>query len=127
MQDLLIKIIKMDEQARKTAEIAKAEKLKSEQEVEALREQIYNDYIKRAKERIEKNIAVVDDLAVSWLVKPQYGPAGCSLSAARLTYHSESLSLFDAECQVVKGLHYFPVLAETAAFDREMLLQMFNF
>nr|WP_316624266.1 hypothetical protein [uncultured Ruminococcus sp.] len=58
MQDLLIKIIKMDEQARKTAEIAKAEKLKSEQEVEALREQIYNDYIKRAKERIEKNIAV---------------------------------------------------------------------
>ena len=58
MQDLLIKIIKMDEQARKIAEIAKAEKLKSEQEVEALREQIYNDYIKRAKERIEKNIAV---------------------------------------------------------------------
>ena len=58
MQDLLRKIIKMDEQARKTAEKAKAEKLQSEQEVEALREQIYNDYIKRAKERIEKNIAV---------------------------------------------------------------------
>ena len=36
----------------------KAEKLESEKEVEALREQIYNDYIKRAKERIEKNIAV---------------------------------------------------------------------
>ena len=58
MQDLLAKIIKMDEQARKIEQQAKAEKLESEKEVEALREQIYNDYIKRAKERIEKNIAV---------------------------------------------------------------------
>ena len=58
MQDLLAKIIKMDEQARKIEQQAKAEKLESEKEVEALREQIYNDYIKRAKERIEKNTAV---------------------------------------------------------------------
>ena len=58
MQDLLAKIIEMDEQARKIAQKANAEKLQSEQEVEALREQIYNDYINRAKERIEKNIAV---------------------------------------------------------------------
>ena len=63
MQELLAKIIEMDEQARKIGQKAKAEKLQSEQEVEALREQIYNDYIKRAKERIEKNTAVDKALA----------------------------------------------------------------
>ena len=58
MQDLLKKIIQMDEQARKAEQQARVEKLKSEQEIEALREQIYNDYIVRAKDRVEKNIAV---------------------------------------------------------------------
>ena len=58
MQDLLKKIIEMDEQARKIEQQAKSEKIKSEQEVEELREQIYNDYIERARERVEKNIAV---------------------------------------------------------------------
>ena len=58
MQDLLKKIIEMDEQARKIEQQAKDEKIKSEEEVEQLREQIYNDYIVRAKDRIEKNIAV---------------------------------------------------------------------
>ena len=58
MQDLLKKIIEMDEQARKIEQQAKDEKIKSEEEVEQLKEQIYNDYITRAKDRIEKNIAV---------------------------------------------------------------------
>ena len=58
MQDLLKKIIEMDEQARKIEQHAKTEKLKSEEEVDRLREQIYNDYITRAKDRIEKNMAV---------------------------------------------------------------------
>ena len=58
MQDLLKKIISMDEQARKAEQEAKAEKIKSEEEIEALKEQIYNDYIVRARERVEKNIAV---------------------------------------------------------------------
>ena len=58
MQDLLKKIIEMDEQARKIEQQAKDEKIKSEEEVEQLKEQIYNDYIVRAKDRIEKNIAV---------------------------------------------------------------------
>ena len=31
------------------------------------------------------------------------------------------------EAEVIEGLNDFLVLAETAAFDREMLLQMFNF
>lgn len=58
MQDLLKRIIEMDEQARKIEQQAKDEKLRSETEVEQLKEQIYNDYIVRAKDRIEKNIAV---------------------------------------------------------------------
>lgn len=58
MQDLLKKIIEMDEQARKIEEDARREKIRSEEEIERLREDIYNDYIERAKERVEKNIAV---------------------------------------------------------------------
>ena len=58
MQDLLKKIIEMDEQARKIEQQAKSEKLKSEEEVEALRRKIYDDYIERARDRVEKNIAV---------------------------------------------------------------------
>lgn len=58
MQDLLKRIIEMDEQARKIEKEAESEKIKSEEEVDKLRVQIYNDYIERAKERIEKNIAV---------------------------------------------------------------------
>ncbi len=58
MQDLLKKIVEMDEQARKIEQQANSEKIRSEQEVEELREKIYNDYIVRARERVEKNIAV---------------------------------------------------------------------
>lgn len=58
MQDLLKKIIEMDEQARKIEQQAKDEKIKSEEEIEKLKETIYNDYIVRAKDRVEKNIAV---------------------------------------------------------------------
>ena len=58
MQELLLKIIEMDKKARAIEQQAKSEKIKSEEEVEAMREQIYNDYIERAKARIEKNIAI---------------------------------------------------------------------
>ncbi|MBQ7218770.1 MAG: hypothetical protein IJS27_04625 [Ruminococcus sp.] len=58
MQDMLAKIIAMDENARKIKEEAEQNKIKSEKEIEELREKIYSDYIERAKERIEKNIAV---------------------------------------------------------------------
>ena len=58
MQDLLKKIIEMDEQARKIEQEAKLEKIKSEEEVEQLRVKMYNEYIEKAKDRVEKNIAV---------------------------------------------------------------------
>lgn len=58
MQDLLAKIIEMDENARKIKEEAELDKIKSENEIKELRQKIYDDYIERAKERVEKNIAV---------------------------------------------------------------------
>ena len=58
MQELLAKIIEMDSKARKIKEQAQTKKLESEQEVEKLRQQIYDDYIGRAKERVEMNISV---------------------------------------------------------------------
>ena len=58
MQELLARIIEMDAKARKARESAEREKVSSEQEIEELRQKIYNDYISRAKERVEKAIAV---------------------------------------------------------------------
>lgn len=58
MQDMLAKIIAMDENARKIKEEAERDKQNSEKDIEELREKIYRDYIERAKERVEMNIAV---------------------------------------------------------------------
>ena len=58
MQTLLNKIIEMDEKAREMTLEAEKAKERSEQEIEKLKNDIYNDYITRAKERVEKNIAV---------------------------------------------------------------------
>ena len=63
MQDMLAKIIAMDENARKIKEKAEQDKINSEREVEEMREKIYLDYIERAKERIKKNIAVDKKIA----------------------------------------------------------------
>ena len=58
MQELLARIIEMDAKARRAKAEAEREKLNSEQEIEELRQKIYNDYISRAKERVEKRIAI---------------------------------------------------------------------
>ena len=58
MQELLSKIIETDKKARKIKNAAEDYKLSSEQEIEELRQKIYDDYITRAKERVEKNIAI---------------------------------------------------------------------
>ena len=60
MQDLLKKIIEMDEQARKIEQQAKSEKLKSEEEVEALRRKIYDDY------RLKTKMAGVHATTEAW-------------------------------------------------------------
>ena len=58
MQELLAKIIEMDANARRIREQAEKEKLSSEDEIEVLRQKIYDDYITRAKDRVEKNISI---------------------------------------------------------------------
>ena len=58
MQELLSKLIEMDERARALREEAEREKAKSEKNVDKLRRHIYDDYIERAKDRVEKNFAV---------------------------------------------------------------------
>ncbi len=58
MQDMLKKIIEMDEQARLVKEKAKLEKAAAEKEIIETKQKIHDNYIERAKERVEKNLAV---------------------------------------------------------------------
>ncbi len=58
MQELLAKIVEMDAKARRIKEQAERDKLSSEAEIEELRQKIYDDYITRAKDRVEKNISI---------------------------------------------------------------------
>ena len=58
MQELLAKIIEMDANARRMKAVAEQEKQQGEEEIEKLRQQIYDDYITRARERVKKTIAV---------------------------------------------------------------------
>ena len=59
MQDLLSRIIEMDERARRIHEQAQREKEISEDEIEIMRQQIYDEYITRAKERVEEKLASI--------------------------------------------------------------------
>lgn len=58
MQDMLKKIIEMDEQARLVKEKAQQEKAATENEIIETKKKIYNDYIERAKDRVKKNLEV---------------------------------------------------------------------
>ena len=58
MQDMLKKIIEMDEQARLVKEKAQQEKAATENEITLTKKKIYNDYIERAKDRVKKNLEV---------------------------------------------------------------------
>ena len=58
MQDMLKKIIEMDEQARLVKEQAQKDKAATEHEVIETKKKIHDDYIERAKERVKKNLEV---------------------------------------------------------------------
>lgn len=58
MQDMLKKIIEMDEQSRLVKEKAQQEKAATEKEIIETKEKIYNDYINRANDRVKKNLEV---------------------------------------------------------------------
>ena len=58
MQDMLKRIIEMDEQARLVKEQAKKEKAATEQEIIETKKKNYDEYIERAKDRVRKNLEV---------------------------------------------------------------------
>lgn len=55
MQDMISKIVKMDEEARKINEQAERSITNSNDDICAYREKIRNEYLVRARKRIEKN------------------------------------------------------------------------
>ncbi len=55
MQDLIKQIVDMDRKAKEITDAAQIEKISSEKEVVAKREQIRNDYLERARKRIAIN------------------------------------------------------------------------
>lgn len=55
MQDMLKKIVEMDDQARQITDAAKLEKINTEKEILQKREDIREQYLARARARIEKN------------------------------------------------------------------------
>lgn len=55
MEDMLAKIVEMDEKARELTEEANREKATSEQDIAKAKEAVYNDYIEKARKRIAKN------------------------------------------------------------------------
>lgn len=55
MQDMIAKIVEMDEKARELTAKAQREKAMSEQDIATAKEKIYNDFIERARRRIQLN------------------------------------------------------------------------
>lgn len=55
MQDMIAKIVEMDEKARELTAQAQREKAMSEQDIATAKEKIYNDFIERARRRIQLN------------------------------------------------------------------------
>ncbi|MCI9272761.1 MAG: hypothetical protein HFE39_02265 [Clostridiales bacterium] len=57
MQDMIAQIVEMDRKAQLITEEAQREKVRTEQEVLKKREQIREEYLSRARERIMRNEA----------------------------------------------------------------------
>lgn len=91
MQDMLKKIIEMDEQARLVKEKAVQEKAATEQEIIATKQKIYDDFINRAKERVEKNLeADRADAEKSWeITKAKHQSALIGLDAMDRENHDK--------------------------------------
>lgn len=53
MDDIISKILQMDETARKMEDEAQAEKIASREEVKKKRQEVYDEYLKKARTHIE--------------------------------------------------------------------------
>ena len=67
MQDMIAQIVEMDEKARRMTEQAQQDKLHAEQEIAIRREQIEQEYLERARERLKKNEQTERELALQAL------------------------------------------------------------
>lgn len=67
MQDMIAQIVEMDEKARRMTEQAQQDKLHAEQEIAIRREQIEQEYLERARERLKKNEQTERELAIQAL------------------------------------------------------------
>lgn len=68
MQDMLKKIVDMDEQARKLTEQAEEQKIESQKDIEQATAKIHNEYLERARKRIKTNEAAEKEAAEKkWL------------------------------------------------------------
>ncbi|MBQ5439598.1 MAG: hypothetical protein IIT49_02310 [Clostridia bacterium] len=54
MDDIISKILQMDETARKMEDEAQAEKIASREEVKQKRQEVYDEYLKSAKTHVEE-------------------------------------------------------------------------
>ncbi len=54
MDDIISKILQMDETARKLEDEAQAEKIASREEVKKKRQEVYDEYLESAKEHVEQ-------------------------------------------------------------------------
>ena len=67
MQDMIAQIVEMDEKARRITEQAQQDKLHAEQEIAIRREQIEQEYLERARERLKKIEQTERELAIQAL------------------------------------------------------------
>ena len=74
MQDMIAQIVDMDQKAQSITEAAQREKVKTEQEMVKKREQIREEYLSRARTRIQVNEATERKAAQEQLdaAKQQY-------------------------------------------------------
>ncbi|HHZ05260.1 MAG TPA: hypothetical protein GX401_00490 [Clostridiales bacterium] len=73
MQDMLTKIVDMDEKARQLTEEAERAKVASQQEIEASSAKIHDEYLERARKRIQINQVLERDAAENQWLKTKAG------------------------------------------------------
>lgn len=77
MEDMLSKIVNMDEKVRVETKQAEQRKADSFKKIAQKRDAIYNDYISRARERIKKNAKAEQDAADEKLKQMELEKEAC--------------------------------------------------
>ena len=81
--------------------------------------------VKRHVAAVKYCLAIIDDPAAGRFMEAQKGTARGRLSAARLSYQSERLSLIKKEGDIIDRLYHF-LFKHLAAGNREILFQVLD-